>query len=68
MGCHQADVAEQAARRSSGKRPPRPQWYLLGFKIRSTLGVICRKRLALQHCYNRFANRREQHIEHFALS
>jgi hypothetical protein len=26
MRCHQADAAEQAAWRSSGERPPYPQW------------------------------------------
>ena len=30
MDRHKADAAQQATWRSSGKRPPRPQWHLLG--------------------------------------
>src|SRR5215831_11326483 len=37
MACHQADAAEQAAWRSSGKRPTCPQRHLLGPAIRGTL-------------------------------
>jgi transposase len=36
MDCHQADATEQAAWRSSGERPSRPQWHLLGLAIRSS--------------------------------
>src|SRR6516162_9727333 len=36
MGYHQADAAQRAAWRSSGKRPSCPQWHLLGLAIRST--------------------------------
>src|SRR5215472_7515721 len=35
MACHQADAAEQAAWRSSGKRPTCPQRHLLGPAIRA---------------------------------
>src|SRR5262245_44582464 len=37
MDCHQADVAEQTARRAARGRPPCPQRYLLGPAIRSTM-------------------------------
>jgi len=30
MDCHQADVAEQTAWRSSGERQTGPEWHLLG--------------------------------------
>ena len=36
MGCHQTDAAEQAARRSKGKRPSRAQRHLFGLTVRST--------------------------------
>jgi transposase len=37
MGCHQADAAEQAARRSTGGRPACPERHLLGAAVRSAL-------------------------------
>jgi 2,4-dienoyl-CoA reductase-like NADH-dependent reductase (Old Yellow Enzyme family) len=29
VACHQADAAQQTARRAAGERPSRPQWHLL---------------------------------------
>jgi len=37
MGCHQSDTAEQAARRTTGKRPLRLKRHLLGVAIWGTL-------------------------------
>jgi transposase len=36
VGCHQADVTEQAARRAACGRPPCPQRHLLGLALRRT--------------------------------
>jgi hypothetical protein len=43
MDRHKADAAEQAAWRSSGKRPSCPQWHLLGLAIRSTFRACTHK-------------------------
>src|SRR6266516_837989 len=37
MGCHQTDAAEQAARRTTGERPPCPQRHLLGAAVRGAV-------------------------------
>src|SRR6516225_96526 len=49
MGGHQANAAEQAARRATGERPACPQRHLLGFAVRRR-GAIC----LYTTCYNRF--------------
>jgi|SRR6516162_2950870 len=54
MDCHQADVARQAAWRSSGERPPCSQRHLLGSTLRSTLARSVRRVRPYTTCYNRF--------------
>ena len=54
MGCHKADAAKQVAWRSSGKRPPCPQWHLLGLAIGSTLARSTGGVWPYTTCDNRF--------------
>src|SRR5947209_19714974 len=54
MDCHQADAAEQAARRTTSKRPSRPQWHLLGLAIWSAVARPSNKLRPYTTCYNRF--------------
>jgi transposase len=54
VGCHQANVAEQTARRTSGERPPYPQRHLLGVAIRSALSGPAGQFWQYTTCYNRF--------------
>jgi transposase len=43
----------EAARSSTGGRPSRSQWHLLGVAIWSTLARSARQFRSLYHCYNR---------------
>jgi len=55
MGRHRAHAAEQAARRSTGERPSRSQWHLLGVAIWCTLARSARQfRSPTPTCYSRF--------------
>ena len=54
MACHQADAAEQAAWRSSGKRPTCFKRHLLGPTIRGTLARLPDHFGPYTTCYNRF--------------
>src|ERR1700720_3914010 len=53
MGGHQADVAEQGARRASCERSTCPQRHLLGAAIRRTMALPDWYGLCIT-CYNRF--------------
>ena len=49
MACHQADATQQAAWRSSGKRPSCTKRHLLGLAIRGTLARSTRGVRSLHH-------------------
>ena len=54
MGCHQADVAEQTARRPACERPPCSEWHLLGSTIWGTVARPAGQLWSVHQCYNRF--------------
>jgi hypothetical protein len=51
---HQANAAEQAAPRTTGERPSRPQWHLLGVAIRRTLARSAAELRPLHHLLQPF--------------
>src|SRR5215831_2218658 len=59
MGCHQADVAEQAARRAAYGRPACPQRHLLGLAIWSAVADLPQGFGPYTTCYNRFVRWRQ---------
>jgi hypothetical protein len=54
MDGHQADVAEQGARRASCGRSTCPKWYLLGSAIRRTLARSAGLLRSLHHLLQPF--------------
>src|SRR5690242_19737159 len=54
MGCHQSDAAGQAARRTTGERPPCPQRHLLGAAVRAPWRDLPDIFGPYTTCYNRF--------------
>jgi len=62
MGCHQTNAAEQAARRTTGERPPSPQRRLLVLRSGAPWRDLPDIFGPYTTCYNRFVRRRRAGI------
>ena len=63
MACHQADVAQQAAWRSSGRRSSCPQWHLLRVAFGAPWRDLPEAFGPYTTCYNRFVRWRRAGVQ-----
>ena len=63
MACHQADAAQQAAWRSSGRRSSCPQWHLLGVAFGAPWRDLPEAFGPCTTCYNRFVRWRRAGVQ-----